>query len=48
MKILVGYDQSNLGKETLTLARERANVFEANIDVVFVMAMQLADKVINI
>jgi nucleotide-binding universal stress UspA family protein len=38
MKILVGYDQSDLGKEALTLARERAEVFEASIDVVYVMA----------
>jgi nucleotide-binding universal stress UspA family protein len=38
MKILVGYDQSNLGKEALKLARERAKSYEASIEVVFVMA----------
>jgi nucleotide-binding universal stress UspA family protein len=38
MKILVGYDQSNLGKEALKLARERAKAYEASIEVVFVMA----------
>lgn len=38
MKILVGYDQSNPGKEALKLARERAKAFEASIEVVFTMA----------
>ncbi|MGD9079558.1 MAG: hypothetical protein PVG96_09460 [Desulfobacterales bacterium] len=37
MKILVGYDRSNLGKAALTLAGEWAKVFEASIEVVFVM-----------
>ena len=38
MKILVGYDGSNVGKEALKLARERAKAFEASIEVVFAMA----------
>lgn len=38
MKILVGYDGSNVGKEGLKLARERAKAFEASIEVVFAMA----------
>jgi nucleotide-binding universal stress UspA family protein len=37
MKIMVGYDQSNLGKEALKLAREWAKAFEASIEAVFVM-----------
>jgi nucleotide-binding universal stress UspA family protein len=38
MKILAGYDGSNLGKEVLKLARERAKAYEASIEVVFTMA----------
>ena len=38
MKILVGYDGSNLGKKLLELARERAKAYEASIEVVSTMA----------
>jgi nucleotide-binding universal stress UspA family protein len=38
MKILVGYDGSDVGKEALELARERAKSYEASIEVVFAMA----------
>ena len=38
MNILVGYDHSNLSKEVLKHACERARAFGASIDVVFAMA----------
>ena len=37
MKILVGYDGSNLGRSVLNLAREWAEAYSASIEVVFVM-----------
>lgn len=40
MKILVGYDGTNLGKEALDMARERAKAFGASIDVVFAMTQK--------
>jgi nucleotide-binding universal stress UspA family protein len=38
MKILVGYDRSNVGKKALELARKRGKICEASIEVVFAMA----------
>jgi nucleotide-binding universal stress UspA family protein len=38
MKIMVGYDGSNLGRDALKLAREWAKAYAASIEVVFVMA----------
>lgn len=38
MKILVGYDGSDLGRNALKLAREWAKAYAAGIEVVFVMA----------
>jgi len=38
MKILVGYDGSNMAKAALELAKKRAKVWEAKIDVVNCMA----------
>jgi nucleotide-binding universal stress UspA family protein len=38
MKIMVGYDGSDLGGDALELAREWAKAYSASIEVVFVMA----------
>jgi nucleotide-binding universal stress UspA family protein len=38
MKILVGYDGSNLGNDVLKLVREWAIAYSASIEVVFVMS----------
>jgi nucleotide-binding universal stress UspA family protein len=38
MKIMVGYDGSDLGRDALKLARQWAKAYAASIQVVFVMA----------
>ena len=38
MKIMVGYDGSDLGRDVLKLAREWARAYSASIEVVFAMA----------
>jgi nucleotide-binding universal stress UspA family protein len=48
MKILVGYDGSSQGKEALRLARERAKVYEASVEVVFSMAQNRDLKYLDI